>query len=618
MIATGTTIAGYRIERELGSGGMGTVYEATQLSLDRVVALKVLAPGLGIDDDFRMRFRREAMMQAALEHPSIVPVYEAGESEGRFYIAMRLARAGDLKQLTEDGTLPLERLLAILDQAADALDVAHASGLVHRDVKPQNILIDEDDRAFLADFGLTKGSGDRGVTLTGRFMGSLDYMAPELAHGEPFGAPGDVYAFAAVLVEALTGEVPFPYDTEAAILFAHVTEEPPRVTERRPDLPRALDDVIARGLAKHPEDRPRSAAELMRGVRQALVAPTADPARTGRRRFGETIVEPGGRRLAPVVVPVADERVVPWRRIAVTALAVIAAGLAGAALGRLTHGGGRNTQRGSVQAGPVTLSFPSGDWRQAVTVPTIPGLRLTGANALESTESSRPGTIVVGLAPDAEGAGLLPSALKKQLSSAPTPHAVQMGSTQAIAYRQLPALGVRSRIDLFLAPVSGGAVAVACLTPTVLQSGQGAPDCDSVVGSLRLHGVRALPVGASTAYRLAVASILTRLDGERLAGRGQLAGATRRVEQARGAHLLAGAFASAAARLLRVTPTPFSRPSHLALYGALRKAQRAYNSLALAATAGDTAGFARASSRVDASERNVDRSSARLARLHLP
>jgi hypothetical protein len=618
MIVTGTTIAGYRIERELGSGGMGTVYEATQLSLDRTVALKVLAPGLGVDDDFRVRFRREAMLQAALEHPSIVPVYEAGESEGRFFIAMKLVRGGDLKQLTEDGTIPPERVLAILAQAAAALDTAHASGLVHRDVKPQNILVDGDDGAFLADFGLTKGSGDRGVTMTGRFLGSLDYTAPELARGEPFGPPGDVYAFAAVLVEALTGEVPFPYDTEAAILYAHVSEAPPRVSERRPDLPRGLDDVVARGLAKRPEDRPRSATELVQEARRALASPAAETvASKGRRRFGETIVEANRMRFAPVV-EVADERVIEWRRIAIATLVVLAAALAGSALGRLTHGGGGNGRRGTVQAGPVTFSFPSGDWREAAAPPVIPGLRLTGATALESTDDSRPGTIVVGLAPDAEGAGLLPRALKEQLTSVPTPHAVQVGSTEAIAYRQLPATGVGSRIDLFLAPVTGGAVAIACLTPSVLQAGQGTPDCESVAATLRLHGVRALPLGVSGEYGQSVASILNRLDGERLAGRRQLAGATRRVEQARGAHLLAAAFASAAARLLKERPTPFSRPSHLALYAALRETQRAYDSLQLATTGGDAVGFARSASRVEASERKVDRSSARLARLRLP
>jgi serine/threonine kinase PknH len=615
VIRNGTTIAGYRIERELGSGGMGTVYEATQLSLDRTVALKVLAGNLGRDGEFRARFRREAMLQAALEHPSVVPVYETGEDDGALFIAMKLVRGTDLKQLAEDGLTP-ERALALLAQAASALDAAHASGLVHRDVKPQNILVDGHDRAYLADFGLVKGAGERGVTLTGSYVGSLDYTAPEIVRGEPAGAPADLYALAGVLYEALTAEVPFPHDTEAALLFAHVSEEPPRPSAVRPELPGALDAVIARGLAKRPEDRFRSAGELMEAARRALVSPPA-PSENGRRRFGETIVEPGLVRRAAPVVEVAPAREIPWRAVAIAVAAIVVLAVAGYALGAATRGGAGNVKTGVAAAGPISLTFPDRDWRPAL-VPAIPGVRLEGPVALASTHPDRPGMLVAGIAPDAEGAGLLPPALKSQLAGSAPVERVRIGSLEALSYRALPATRERSQLDLLLVPVSRGAAAVACLTPRVLQADQQPADCDAVAATLRVHGLRALPLGAAGPYVHAVASLVTRLDGERLAARRQLAGAPTRAEQARAAHGLVAAYAGAAGDLGRAKPSPFTRPSHLALLGALREAQRAYAALEAAARAGDNPAYAAASARVDRAEKKLDASITRLERLRLP
>jgi serine/threonine-protein kinase len=613
MLQTGTTVAGYRIEGTIGSGGMGTVYEATQLSLDRTVALKVLAPALGRDGDFRDRFRREAMLQAALEHPSIVPVYEAGESDDGLFIAMKLVRGTDLKRLAEAGLEP-ERALAILAQAASALDAAHSSGLVHRDVKPQNILVDEDDRAYLADFGLTKGAGDRGVTLTGQYMGSLDYAAPEVVRGEPWGPQADVYAFAAVLCEALTAEPPFPHETEAALLYAHVNEPPPRPSERRPELPRALDDVVARGLAKRPEDRYRRASELVEDARRALASPPA-AAENGRRRFGETIVEPVGLT-APPVVEVADEREVPWRSIAIGALVVVALAVAGYALGRVTRGGG-DARLGTAAAGPMSLTFPDADWRGPAAAPIVPGLTLDGAVAITSRKDDRPGTLVFGIARDAQGAGLLPPGLQRQLAGAATPRPARVGPYAGLVYRALPVTRVASRLDLVLVPVAGGAAAIACLTPRVLPAGAQPASCDDVAATLRLRGVRALPLGSTAPYTSALSGALSRLDGERAALRAQLAASARRAEQARAAHGLAAAYAGAAARVARLTASPFARPSHVALVGALREAVRAYDALSAAAGAGNSGAYAAATARVDRAERKVDVSIRRVERLRL-
>ena len=249
---------------------MGVVYEATQLSLDRTVALKLLAANLGEDGAFRERFRREALLQAGIEHPNIVTVYEAGESEHGLFMAMRVVRGPNLKDLILSRELDAGRTLRILRPIADALDTAHESGLIHRDIKPQNILVGGRDHAYLADFGLTKVSGEKGLTKTGQFVGTLDYISPEQIRGQDATAKSDIYALAAVLYECLTGVVPYAKDSEAAVLYAHMSDEPPSVTEARPDLPQELDYVIRRAMAKEPDQRPATAHEMIAEAERAF------------------------------------------------------------------------------------------------------------------------------------------------------------------------------------------------------------------------------------------------------------------------------------------------------------------------------------------------------------
>ncbi len=265
---------------------MGAVYQATQLSLNRVVALKLLAPNLGDDPGFRARFEREGQVQAALDHDHIVTVYEAGQSEFGLFLAMRLIRGPTLKQLIIDGSLDPRRTVRLLAQAANALDAAHRAGLIHRDIKPQNILIGERDHAYLADFGLIKAPDEARLTGTGQFIGTIDYVAPEQIQGEPATPASDIYALTGVLYECLTGEVPFPKPSEAATIHAHVMQAPPTVSERRPDLPPALDGVIAQGLAKDPWSRPSRAAELIQATSRALASSPsslAAPSETSER-----------------------------------------------------------------------------------------------------------------------------------------------------------------------------------------------------------------------------------------------------------------------------------------------------------------------------------------------
>jgi serine/threonine protein kinase len=255
---------------------MGVVYRATQLTLERVVALKLLSTDLGDDAGFRTRFQREGQLQAGLDHEHIVPVYEAGQSEHGLFLAMRLIDGPTLKDLILTGVLDPRRSIRLLGQVAHALDAAHRAGLIHRDIKPQNILIGKGDHAFLADFGLIKAPDEAArLTGTGQFIGTIDYVAPEQVQGDPASAVSDVYALTGVLYECLTGEVPFPRPNEAATLHSHVVQPPPRVSERRPDLPAALDEVIARGMAKDPAARPASASEVIMAAARALASAPA-------------------------------------------------------------------------------------------------------------------------------------------------------------------------------------------------------------------------------------------------------------------------------------------------------------------------------------------------------
>ncbi|MFC8126820.1 serine/threonine-protein kinase [Streptomyces sp. NPDC057302] len=273
----GQRIAGYRVEREIGRGGMAVVYRAKDLRLDRTVALKLLAPELARNDTFRQRFTHESRVAAAIEHPHIVPVFEAGETDGVLYIAMRYVPGLDLRHLLdESGPLPLGAALRIATQVASALDAAHDHGLVHRDVKPGNILVakgtdgDHPEHVYLTDFGLTKKSLSlTGFTTVGQFVGTLDYVAPEQISGRPVDGRCDVYSLACVVHETMAGGPPFQRDDDMALLWAHQYDQPPRLTEQRPDIPASLDAVLAKALAKSPDDRYGSCLEFTAALRAA-------------------------------------------------------------------------------------------------------------------------------------------------------------------------------------------------------------------------------------------------------------------------------------------------------------------------------------------------------------
>src|SRR5688572_26806426 len=290
----GTEIAGYRIESMIGRGGMAVVYRAEDTRLGRKVALKLLTPQLADSEQFRQRFIRESRLAASLDHPNIVPIYEAGEADGQLFIAMRYVIGADLKGVLAEqgGQLPLAWTLRLFGQIGNALDSAHRAGLVHRDVKPGNILVTADERSrsprgdhvYLTDFGLTKRTAELsgGLTGTGHFLGTVDYVSPEQIQGRPVGSGTDIYALGCVLYECLTGQLPFRRDDDAALLWAHLVEAPAPINGIRPEVPAAVDAVVTRAMAKDPADRYGSCEELLQDLEAALKGPASPSPPAGR------------------------------------------------------------------------------------------------------------------------------------------------------------------------------------------------------------------------------------------------------------------------------------------------------------------------------------------------
>ncbi|KUN02482.1 serine/threonine protein kinase [Streptomyces yokosukanensis] len=288
----GAEIAGYRVERELGRGGMAVVYRAKDLRLGRTVALKLLAPQYTRNEAFRRRFAQESRIAAAIDHPNIVPVFEAGETDGILYIAMCYVCGPDLRALLDrEGPLPVPAALRVAAQLASALDAAHARELVHRDVKPANVMVaegvdsDHPEHVYLTDFGLAKKSLSlTGFTTAGEFAGTLDYAAPERIAGRPVDGRSDLYSLACVVHEMLAGAPPFRWQGRLEQLRAHRYDPPPALSAQRPDVPAAVDEVLARALAKAPDDRYDSCLEFVTALRRAAGEP-------GPRRRTPTLVD---------------------------------------------------------------------------------------------------------------------------------------------------------------------------------------------------------------------------------------------------------------------------------------------------------------------------------------
>jgi len=655
LLTKGTIISGYRVDGALGEGGMGSVYRATQLSLNRTVALKILAAELSEDAAFRERFRREGLVQAAIDHEHIVTVYEAGDSEHGLFLAMRLIRGPTLKDMILSHELEPGRALGILAQVAGALDSAHDVGLTHRDIKPQNILIGANDHAYLADFGLTQASDEVSLTETGQFIGTIDYVAPEQIQGEAATARSDVYSLTAVLYEALTGVVPYAKPNEAAVLFAHISEAPPRVTERQGDLPPRLDEVIARGMAKLPADRYASAGELMADARKAFggdpgaVTPPVplEPA-AGRTRVASataptgkrTVMSPGAAATAPAgaaapagatipadvaapagagpaAVPAAAPPAARRRAMLVPLLIALTAGAAVAGF-LIGSGGGGSEQPGAAftntaSAGSIGLSFPAG-WKRVSEEPNVPGVRFRDPLVLAPDAPAQARLVAGNVA--ASGPALLSSGLLGRLSGgAPEGDPVRLNDLEALRYRGLEPRELAGQLQLYAVPTTRGVATVACIAPGGAQAAGFRRDCESVAATLELAGAEPYPLGPSTEYASRLRGVTSRLAAARRTGTERLRRAETADAQAAALSALAGGYRRAASAVADTKVSPADRAANLALSGALERTRSGYARAAEAAGAGDGEAYAAAGQAVRAGQSALGRALARLERL---
>ncbi len=367
QLQPGDELAGYKIEELAARGGMGLVYRARQRRPDRTVAIKVIAPELAADPDFRARFEQESATAAEIEHPNVIPVYEVGEEGGLLFISMRFVHGVDLGRLVEEtGPLPAERASNLVAQVADALDAAHARGLIHRDVKPGNIMVAEHDHVYLTDFGLTKRATEsQGMTRTGMFVGTVDYIAPEQVEGRHVDARADIYALGCVTYQLLTGAVPFPRDSDLAKIFAHVNDPPPRLT----GVPEPLAAAVERAMAKRPEDRFASAGDFGRAVvagaagrlvgggeRTVATGPAAPADRQAPTRVSPTRLAAPAGTPPPTQAPRSQRR---WLLPAGLATAVVAIGavvaivLASGGSGSGTTSSSTSTTSSTTSSGPA-------------------------------------------------------------------------------------------------------------------------------------------------------------------------------------------------------------------------------------------------------------------------
>ncbi|MET0603848.1 MAG: serine/threonine-protein kinase [Baekduia sp.] len=642
MLQAGTIVAGYRIEGLLGAGGMGVVYEATQLSLKRTVALKILASHLSADPGFRRRFRREGEIQAALDHPHIITVYEAGEAEAGLFLAMRLVRGTTLKERFRDG-LSLTAALDLLEQTADALNAAHEVGLIHRDVKPQNVLVAAGEHAYLADFGLTKSAQHSDLTQSGHVLGTIDYISPEQVRDDDVASASDVYALGAVLYEAATGSVPFPKSSDAAVLMAHLNDPPPRVTAVRPDLPAALDDVVARAMAKQAADRHKSAAALTGDARAALAGAGEAAGRvvvaTLRGRYA-TIADSWDVSYVPTVADTivsraptvadtvsgelaetSDEAIGPVgrrrlpSRIAALLAVIVAAGLGGFALQDQQAPAARKppapASKASTARGSIIVTHPR-TWHSSAATPHA--LDLGVAEQVRLVPSRGEGAFVGGVTTAVDG-DLVPVALSRRATTKPSRERVAIGRYSGYRVAGLRIAGLDARVTLYLVPTTGGVAALECYG-----SGSVGAGCPEIAASVTLRGVETGALGPDPRLATAAADAMRALNATRTTWRRRLHDASTGAALATSARTLRDAYNNAAARVAGADVTPEATPSRERLRAALSAAASAYGRLAVVAAGHHDSAYdparvtvRRCESRVNAEVRDLGRRGYRVA-----
>lgn len=638
LLSPGDVVGGFRVEDLIGIGGMATVYRAEQISLGRAVALKVLARQFSRDDVFCERFRREGMHAASLEHPNIVPVYDSGEEDGLLYLAMRLVEGHSLAELLGEKGVTADQTIEILGPIAGALDCAHAAGLIHRDVKPSNILITTQGHPYLTDFGVAKSSAASGLTVTGNFVGSVNYASPEQIRGLDISGASDVYALSAVLYHCLSGDVPYPAESEAGVMNAHLHEPPPTL----PKLDGAESEfhtVFARGMAKDPGSRYGHAGDLMNAAtlcvgRMSAARRKAIPAfpRGGRteapfaaapRRVSDRTENVSGPAIDSLTAtdrrrePAPEEQAAPKRRrlprpslprrTVVVSLVVIVAILAGLAAVTLGEGGSSTgTAAKSVRGGPVEISYEA---------PLAPGRRGAGARVdgldFRAPVELRGGreTLVAGML---RGGAPVPGGLPPGFAASvvrPTRSPVRLGPTAAVRYAARARRG-GAALTLYVVSTVRGDLGVLCSTPAaVTPSGA----CTRAARTLRVKGIRTVSPGADPALAKRLSGALGPVQAARAGSSRMLA--SDRPRRAVGAARIASVDMKAAEALETLPVEPRNRRGVIALAVALRHEGNALNGLAEAAKTRDYGAYAAAAKATAAAGREAARAASGLRQL---
>jgi serine/threonine protein kinase len=593
MLRAGTQIGAYTVDGVIGHGGMGVVYRARQVALGRAVALKLLSSELSDDDRFRERFRREATLQAAIEHPNIVPVYEANESAYGLYIAMRLVPGPTLHQMIRAGDLDPARAISILRGVASALDSAHARGLIHRDVKPANVLVVQ-DHSYLADFGLTKATGVESITRTGPLLGTLDYVAPEQIRGEEADAHSDIYSLGAVLYECLTGSVPFMRATDVAVMYAHLEQKPPSVRRIHSELPGAVDRVIKRAMAKAPSERHDSAGDL---IADAAVALRETPRRVRRPR-----PRPSGPADTSVVPepPRRARRVSRLRARLLIGAAAPALALAGLAFGLSVPS--PSTALGStrtIKANGASIRVPR-NWANLPPGSPVPGLFYhdkptsvpRGVAGATPPNQSGAGVLVGRVA--AFGPGLLPGPISNIATFTSPATAVRLNDLDALHYSRVMTNDGTQSIELYLVPTTNNVVGVACYAPPGRPDDVSLEKCGQIAATVHLISGRPFTLGARPAYKTLLTRALDPLAA-RLSGLvHSLFIAPTTTAQRKAAGQLASAYRRAASQLTALpigTVSPTEGGINIGIRDSLRGVASAYESVAAAALRRDSTAY---------------------------
>jgi Protein kinase domain len=637
----GSELAGYRIEALIGRGGMGVVYRAVDLRLGRKVALKLLAPELVENEAFKVRFDRESRLAAAIDHPNIIPLYEAREVDGLLFITMRYVEGTDLRSVIADsGRLDPMRAVAMVGQVAAALDAAHQRGLVHRDVKPANVLVaagpDSSEHCYLTDFGLTKDtSSSEELTEAGQFVGTLEYVAPEQIESAKPDGRADEYALACVMYECLTGAPPFKADSDVGVMYAHLHGDRPQITVARSDLPSGLDFVLAKALARAPEDRYATCGAFVAAVRAELeqagfvAAPAPAPGTAGAEApagmtriaqgptsktklaqpVGATVLAGDAAAAAGAAAPTAPTA--PKREpargvrppiVAAATATVIAAGVLGAVLG--SSGGSTKKEAGNLAAaGSLRFSFPSA-WKTG-TDPKIPGLELSEPLVLVPKTGGAGSGLVAGGIPNHD-ARLLPTSLVSMLPSKTPPRdVVKIGQAEAFRYANLTPKGFSGTLTLYVVPTSSRIAGIACFAPKAGASTL--HDCEEIVASLDVSGASALAVQPDTKYASGLSGALKTLASARDRNRKALKAAGSAKSQAAPARALASAYRAAEAKVRALKPPPLAAALNRVIATDLKGAADGYAKMATAASAADGSGFSAGRAAVGRAEQALRR-----------